>query len=84
MRDGVQGRLVAALDGIEVLSSFSRRCESCLERRVTLKDQAGRKIEQQVQLWDTEGLPFTIDNPEPVRVVRAEEVTERNRTAKEN
>jgi len=42
----VQGRMVAALDGIEVLSSFSRRCESCLERRVTMKDQAGRKIEQ--------------------------------------
>jgi hypothetical protein len=189
----VQGRLVAALDGIEVLSSFSRRCESCLERRVTMKDQAGRKIEQtqyyhravgcqmvhspvkpflaiewlqpgegedtaalrlltrlpkmygspffdvllldalyaqtpvlelvhkigwdavislkqnsrdlyqsavrlfatrppdaqfteqcghktfQVQLWDTEGLPFTIENPELVRVVRSEEVLERNR-----
>jgi hypothetical protein len=42
----VQGRLVAALDGIEVLSSFSRRCDRCLERRVTLKDPAGRKIEQ--------------------------------------
>ena len=42
----VQGHLVAALDGIEVLSSFSRRCENCLERRVTMKDQAGRKIEQ--------------------------------------
>ena len=189
----VQGRLVAALDGIEVLTSFSRRCENCLERRVTMKDQAGRKIEQtqyyhravgcqmvhstvkpflaiewlqpgegedtaalrllqrlpemygsrffdillldalyaqtpvlelvrktgwdtvislkqnsrdlyqsavrlfasrppdvqfteqvdhktyHVQLWDTEGLPFTIDNPEPVRVVRSEEVLERNR-----
>jgi len=189
----VQGRLVAALDGIEVLSSFSRRCDHCLERRVTLKDQAGRKIEQtqyyhravgcqmvhgpvkpflaiewlqpgegedtaalrlltrlpkmygsrffdillldalyaqtpvlqlvqkigwdavislkqnsrdlyqsavrlfasrppdaqfseqsdgktyRVQLWDTEGLPFTIDNPEPVRVVRSEEVLERRR-----
>jgi hypothetical protein len=189
----VQGHLVAALDGIEVLSSFSRRCDSCLERRVTLKDQAGRKIEQtqyyhravgcqmihspvkpflaiewlrpgegeetaalrlltrlpdlygsrffdillldalyaqtpvlnlvhqigwdvvislkqnsrdlyqsavrlfasrppdaefteqvehktyRVQLWDTEGLPFTLDNPEPVRVVRAEEVLDRHR-----
>jgi len=189
----VQGRLVAALDGIEVLSSFSRRCDNCLERRVTLKDQAGRKIEQtqfyhravgcqmvhspvkpflaiewlrpgegedaaalrllarlpdlygsrffdillldalyaqtpvlkliqkigwdavislkqnsrdlyqsavrlfahrpadatfteqrdhktyQVQLWDTQGLPFTIDNPEPVRVVRSEEVLDRQR-----
>lgn len=189
----VQGHLVAALDGIEVLSSFSRRCESCLERRVTLKDPAGRKIEQtqyyhravgcqmvhspvkpflaiewlqpgegedtaalrlltrlpalygsrffdillldalyaqtpvlelvrktgwdavislkqnsrdlfqsavrlfavrppdtnfterrdhktyRVQLWDTDGLPFTIDNPEPVRVVRSEEVLDRKR-----
>jgi hypothetical protein len=189
----VQGHLVAALDGIEVLSSFSRRCESCLERRVTLKDDAGRKIEQtqyyhravgcqmihsrvkpflaiewlqpgegedtaalrlltrlphlygsrffdillldalyaqtpvlellkatgwdavislkqnsrdlyqsavrlfahrppdtnfiqrrdhktyRVQLWDTAGLPFTIDHPEPVRVVRSQEVLERHR-----
>jgi hypothetical protein len=189
----VQGHMVAALDGIEVLSSFSRRCESCLERRVTLKDQAGRKIEQtqyyhravgcqmvhspvkpflaiewlqpgegedtaalrllarlpdlygsrffdillldalyaqapilklagligwdvvislkqnsrdlyqsavglfaqrppdasfterrdhktyQVQLWDTDGLPFTVDHPQPVRVVRSEEVMERKR-----
>ena len=32
-----------------------------------------------VQLWDTEGLPFTLDHPEPVRVVRSEEVLERNR-----
>jgi len=189
----IQGRLVAALDGIEVLSSFSRCCEHCLERRVMRKDQAGRKIEEtqyyhravgcqmihspvkpflaiewlqpgegedtaalrllsrlpdldgsrffdillldalyaqtpvlaltqkigwdvvislkqnsrdlyqsavrlfaqrppdatftekrdhktyHVQLWDTEGLPFTIEHPEPVRVVRSEEVLERNR-----
>ena len=33
----------------------------------------------QVQLWDTEGLPFTIQNPEPVRVVRSEEVLQRQR-----
>lgn len=33
----VQGHLVAAVDGIEVLSCFSRCCDSCLERRVTLK-----------------------------------------------
>jgi hypothetical protein len=32
-----------------------------------------------VQLWDSEGLPFTIDDPQPVRVVRAEEVLERQR-----
>ena len=42
----VQGHLVAALDGVEVLSSFSRRCDSCLERRVISKDRARRRVEQ--------------------------------------
>jgi hypothetical protein len=42
---GVQGHRVAALDGIEVLSSFSRHCESCLERRVTLKNENGQSFE---------------------------------------
>lgn len=42
----VQGHLVAALDGVEVLSSYSRHGESCLQRRVAAKDQAGRRIEQ--------------------------------------
>jgi hypothetical protein len=41
----LQGRIVAALDGIEVLSSYSRCCESCLERRVFVR-QAGVKVEQ--------------------------------------
>jgi len=42
----VQSRLVASLDGTEVLSSFSRRCESCLERRVSVKDETGQGVEQ--------------------------------------
>jgi DDE family transposase len=192
-QDRVQGHLVAALDGIEVLSSFSRCCDACLERRVERKNQAGQKICEtqyyhravgcqmvhspvksflavewlrpgegedtaalrllsrlpdlygsrffdillldalyaqtpflelarkfgwdlvitlkqnnrdlyqsavrlfasrlpdatftevcdhktyRVQIWDTAGLPFTLDNPQPVRVVRSEEVLERNR-----
>lgn len=41
----VQGRIVAALDGVEVLSSYSRCCDSCLERRVTSR-QGGMKVEQ--------------------------------------
>jgi hypothetical protein len=41
----VQGRIIAALDGIEVLSSYSRCCDSCLERRVFVR-QAGVKVEQ--------------------------------------
>jgi hypothetical protein len=41
----VQGRIVAALDGVEVLSSYSRCCDSCLERRVWSR-QGGVRIEQ--------------------------------------
>jgi hypothetical protein len=42
----VQGRIVAALDGIEVLSSFSRCCESCLQRRVLYPHPDGPPIER--------------------------------------
>ena len=38
----VQGRIVAALDGIEVLSSYSRCCDSCLERRVAVRKNGVR------------------------------------------
>jgi hypothetical protein len=41
----VQGRIVAALDGIEILSSYSRCCDACLERRVKVR-KAGVKVEQ--------------------------------------
>src|SRR5215469_1790752 len=41
----VQGRIVAALDGIEVLSSYSRCCDACLERRVSIR-QGGIKVER--------------------------------------
>jgi hypothetical protein len=42
----VQGRIVAALDGIEVLSSYSRCCEACLQRRVTVPDKDGHPVER--------------------------------------
>lgn len=41
----VRGRIVAALDGIEVLSSYSRCCDACLQRRVTVRKK-GIKTEQ--------------------------------------
>jgi hypothetical protein len=44
----------------------------------TFTDQRDHKT-YHVQVWDTDGLAFTIDNPQPVRVVRSEEVLERNR-----
>jgi hypothetical protein len=46
----VQGRIVAALDGIEVLSSYSRHCDSCLQRRVTFTDREGRS-EERIQYY---------------------------------
>ena len=41
-----QGHIVAALDGIEILSSYSRCCDACLERRVQSKDSDGNAVEQ--------------------------------------
>ncbi len=38
----VQGRLMAARDGVEVLAGFSRCCEFYLQRRVTAGDPQGR------------------------------------------
>lgn len=46
----VQGRIVAALDGVEVLSSYSRCCEQCLQRHVTVKNPDG-KPEQRIQYY---------------------------------
>lgn len=42
----LQGRIVAALDGIEVLSSYSRCCQDCLQRRVVGPDGHGNPVEQ--------------------------------------
>ena len=51
----VQGRIVAALDGVEVLSSYSRCCDSCLERRVCSRN-GGVKVEP-VQYYHRGRLP---------------------------
>jgi len=42
----VQGRILAALDGVEVLSSYSRCCDSCLQRRVAALDEHGQPVER--------------------------------------
>lgn len=46
----VRGRIVAALDGIEVVSSYSRHCDSCPRRRVTCTDQEGHS-EERIQYY---------------------------------
>ena len=55
------------------VSLLARRPSDC-----TLTEHRGGKT-YHAQLWDTGGLPFTLDHPEPVPVVRSEEVLERNR-----
>jgi hypothetical protein len=45
-RGQLAGRIVAALDGIEVLSSYSRCCDSCLRRRVREKTKEGELVER--------------------------------------
>ncbi len=42
----VQGRIVAALDGSEVVSSYSRCCDCCLQRRVLVNDPDGQPRER--------------------------------------
>jgi hypothetical protein len=46
----VQGRIVAALDGIEVLSSYSRCCESCLQRTIKFPQPDG-SVEERTQYY---------------------------------
>ena len=38
-----RGRVVAAVDGIEICSSFARCCDNCMERRVQRKVQGERE-----------------------------------------
>ena len=42
----VAGRIVAALDGVEVLASYSRCCEGCLARTVREKTPRGELVER--------------------------------------
>jgi hypothetical protein len=59
----VQGRRVAALDGIEAVSSINRHSESCLQRRVTLKNAASGQSCERLQYYHRAvGLS---DDPQP-------------------
>jgi len=40
-----RGRVVAAVDGTEICSSFARCCDACMERRVT------KKVDEELQEW---------------------------------
>jgi hypothetical protein len=47
----VQGRRVAALDGTEVLESYSRCCDDCLQRRVAIPDPHGGPPQERLQYY---------------------------------
>jgi hypothetical protein len=47
----VQGGRVAALDGTEVLASYSRCCDDCLERRVSIPDPHGGPPQERLQYY---------------------------------
>jgi hypothetical protein len=47
----VQGRRVAALDGTEVLASYSRCCDDCLQRRVSIPDPHGGPPQERLQYY---------------------------------
>lgn len=42
----VQGQIVAALDGMEILSSYSRCCDDCSQRRITSTGPEGQPVER--------------------------------------
>ncbi len=46
----VQGRIVAALDGLEILSSYSRCCETCLERQIACPQPDG-SVQERIQYY---------------------------------
>jgi len=62
-------------------SAGSRRWAKTVNLRppeVRFQEQHGG-CTREVELWETEGLPFTAEHPQPVRVLRSEErVTERH------
>jgi hypothetical protein len=74
--------------GWELVISLKQNCPDLYRSAVRLfasRPPDSRFSEQregktyEVQLWDTEGLPFFVDHPIPIRVVRSEEKLTRNR-----
>jgi len=47
----VQGRRVAALDGTEILASYRRCCQDCLQRRVRTQDRQGGPEIERIQYY---------------------------------
>jgi hypothetical protein len=62
--DWARGRVVAAVDGIEICSSYCRCCETCLERTVERKRDG--KLEEWTQYYHRLSAVSVVSTPFPV------------------
>jgi Transposase DDE domain len=62
--DWARGRVVAAVDGIEICSSYCRCCETCLQRTVERKVEG--KLEQCTQYYHRLSAVTVVSTPFPV------------------
>jgi len=59
-----RGRIVAAADGIEICSSFTRCCETCLERKVQRK--VGEELCEDIQYYHRISVLTVVSTPFPI------------------
>ncbi|MBU2227278.1 MAG: transposase [Proteobacteria bacterium] len=64
--DWARGRVVAAVDGIEICSSYCRCCEACLERTVARKVDG--KLEEWTQYYHRLSAVTVVSTPFPIFV----------------
>jgi hypothetical protein len=64
--DWARGRVVAAVDGIEICSSYCRCCEACLERAVERK--VNGKLEEWTQYYHRLSAVTVVSTPFPIFV----------------
>jgi hypothetical protein len=62
--DWARGRVVAAVDGIEICSSYCRCCEACLERTVARKVDG--KLEEWTQYYHRLSAVTVVSTPFPI------------------
>jgi hypothetical protein len=62
--DWARGRVVAAVDGIEICSSYCRCCEACLER--TVERKVDGKLEEWTQYYHRLSAVTVVSTPFPV------------------
>jgi hypothetical protein len=62
--DWARGRVVAAVDGIEICSSYCRCCEACLER--TVERKVDGKLEEWTQYYHRLSAVIVVSTPFPV------------------